>query len=553
MRMLLVFCVSAAVAFLTTPLVIRLAGWLKLYDQPGDRRHIHERPVPRLGGVAVFVATVTALILASSQTSLDPGQQRFLLAILVGGGIVFCAGLVDDLRGLRAATKLVVECAAALLVCLLGLEIDVVGLGPVGDVATGPLATPLTVLWIVAVTNAFNLVDGLDGLATGIAIVALGTVLAASLMFGNVAVVIGCIALLGGLIGFGGFNLPPARIFLGDSGSLFTGFVLAVLSVAASIKSTTVVLFVLPLCALAVPLIDMGLAIVRRWLRGSPIFSADARHIHHRLLSRGLKPRTAAVVLVSAAFVFSLLALGVLLAPHQAQLQIGILGGLFVGIIAVSGIRQLKYDEFSEAASAFSDVLRSRRVVHERICAREATELIGDARTVGELNEILHRTAVDIELKNIEVIPADVALGLGHYNGGGPPGHTWTFQCPVAGGTMGSASYFLTISGDARHAAGLYRAERLAELVMPRLEAWFARMTAFRIDAEIALAGRSRFGVALPGDRSPGDIEHASPLGTVTRPRARPGVVVPLDFSVSRIAPNGAEVPPPREGLSHSP
>ena len=192
----------------------------------------------------------------------------------------------------------------------------------------------------------------------------------------------------------------------------------------------------------------------------------------------------AAVVLVFAAFVFALVALGVVLAPHQAQLQIGILGGLFVGTIAVSGIRQLKYDEFSEAASAFSDVLRSRRVVHERICAREATEMIGDARTIAELNALLHTSALDIGLKNIEVVPADVALDIGRYNGGGPPGHTWTFQCPVAGGTMGNAGYFLTISGDARDAASLYRAERLAELVLPRLEAWFARLTAFRIDAE---------------------------------------------------------------------
>ena len=545
-RMLVVVCVAAAVALLTTPLVIRIANRLKLYDQPGDRRHIHERPVPRLGGVAVFLATVTALVVAAAQTPLGPSQQRFLLAIFLAGGSVFIVGLIDDLKGLRALTKLMVECAAAILVCLLGLEIDVVGLGPAGTVATGHLAMPLTVLWIVGVTNAFNLVDGLDGLATGIAVVASATTLAASLTFGNVAVVIGCVALLGSLIGFGRYNLPPARIFLGDSGSLFIGFFLAVLSIDSSIKSTTVVLFVVPLCALAVPLIDMSLAIIRRWLRGSPIFVADARHIHHRLLARGLTPRAVTVVLVVASSLFALVAMSVLLAPHQAQLQIGLLGGLIVVTVAVSGIRQLKYDEFSEAASALSDVLRSRRVVNELIRAREATERMGEAGTIEQLNTVLHESAIAIGLRNIEVVPTEVALDIAHYNASVPPGHTWTFHCPVAGGTMGSSDHFLTITGDARHEGSLYGAERLAESLVPRLEAWFARATAMRIDADIARASGN---VVLRADAAPEhslddvDLAHV-PLGTPNRSRARSrGMSSANDFPISRAGPPSSSGP----------
>lgn len=554
-RMLVVVCVSAAVAFLTTPLVIQIANRLRLYDQPGDRRHIHERPVPRLGGVAVFLATVTALVVAAVQTPLGPSQQRFLLAIFLGGGTVFIAGLIDDLKGLRALTKLMVECAAAILVCLLGLEIDVVSLGPAVTVATGHLAIPVTVLWIVGVTNAFNLVDGLDGLATGIAVVASATVLAASLVFGNVAVVIGCVALLGSLIGFGRYNLPPARIFLGDSGSLFIGFFLAVLSVDSSIKSTTVVLFMVPLCALAVPIIDMALAIIRRWLRGSPIFGADARHIHHRLLARGLKPRTATVVLIVASSVFALLAMSVLLAPHQAQLQIGLLGGLVVITIAVSGIRQLKYDEFAEAASALSDVFRSRRVVNELIHAREATERIGDAKTIDQLNTVLHDSAVAIGLRNIEVVPRDVALDIAHYNTSVSPGHTWTFHCPVAGGTMGSADYFLAITGDGRHEGSLYGAERLADSLVPRLEAWFARDTAMQIDADIARASGT---VVRRADAAPqyslDDVDHAHvPLGTANRSRARSrGMLSASDLPISRAGPPSSSGPSAHEGMSNS-
>ena len=552
-RMLVVVCVSAAVAFLTTPLVIQIANRLKLYDQPGDRRHIHERPVPRLGGVAVFLATVTALVVAAAQTPLDPSQQRFLLAIFLAGGSVFIVGLIDDLKGLRALTKLMVECAAAVLVCLLGLEIDVLSLGPAGTIATGHLAIPITVLWIVGVTNAFNLVDGLDGLATGIAVVASATVLAASLMFGNVAVVIGCVALLGSLIGFGRYNLPPARIFLGDSGSLFIGFFLAVLSVHSSIKSTTVVLFMVPLCALAIPLIDMSLAIIRRWLRGSPIFVADARHIHHRLLARGLKPRTATVILIVASSVFALLAMSVLFAPHQAQLQIGLLGGLVVITIAVSGIRQLKYDEFAEAASAVTDVLRSRRVVNELIHAREATERIVDAKTIEQLNGVLHESAVAIGLRNIEVVPTKVALDIAHYNASVPLGRTWTFHCPVSGGTMGSADYFLTITGDGRHEGSLYGAERLAESLVPRLEAWFARATAMRIDADIARASAH---VVKRADTAPEeslddvDLTHV-PLGTANRSRARSrGISSASDIPISRVGLPSSSGPAAHEGMS---
>jgi len=301
-----------------------------------------------------------------------------------------------------------------------------------------------------------------------------------------------------------------------------------------------------PLCALAVPLIDMSLAIIRRRLRGSPIFVADARHIHHRLLARGLTPRAVTVVLVVASSLFALVAMSVLLAPHQAQLQIGLLGGLIVVTVAVSGIRQLKYDEFSEAASALSDVLRSRRVVNDLIRAREATERIVEAGTIEQLNTVLHESAIAIGLRNIEVVPTEVALDIAHYNASVPLGHTWTFHCPVAGGTMGSSDYFLTITGDARHEGSLYGAERLAESLVPRLEAWFARATAMRIDADIARASGN---VVLRADSAPEhslddvDLTHV-PLGTPNRSRARSrGMSSANDFPISRAGPPSSSGP----------
>jgi len=466
---------AIVVALLVTPSVIRVAGTLGLYDPPGDARHVHKRPVPRLGGIAIFVATVIGVVLAESLNHSSPAQQRFFLAILLGGGSVFIAGLVDDLRGLSALPKLAVEIIAALIVCLLGLEIDVIGIGPVGYLDTGPLAVPLTVLWIVGVTNAFNLVDGLDGLATGIALVALGTMLTTAVAIGNDTVAIGSVALLGALLGFGRFNLPPAKIFLGDSGSLFVGFSLAVLSVQASIKSTTVVLFAVPLCAVAVPLIDMALAIVRRWLRGSPIFGADARHLHHRLLALGLRPERAALVLVLGAGAFALIGLAIVFSPQIVQPRIGFIGGIGALVLVMSGVRKLKYHEFDEAAAAVADVFHTRLTVHERINARETAQRILSAKSQRHIDDALRESANALRYARMDFVTVDRRMdGAAYTNGrvGQPLPHLWVLEYPVAVDNRGQATHVLCIAGDARRAPHAFGAERVAWVIVPALATW---------------------------------------------------------------------------------
>lgn len=480
---------ALVVALFVTPSVIRIAGTLGLYDPPGDARHIHKRPVPRLGGIAIFVATVIGIIIAEWLHPSSAAQQRFFLAILLGGGSVFIAGLVDDLRGLPALPKLAVECAAALIVCLLGLEIDVIGLGPVGILDTGQLAVPLTVLWIVGVTNAFNLVDGLDGLATGIALVALGTMLTTSVVIGNNTVAIGSVALLGALLGFGRFNLPPAKIFLGDSGSLFVGFVLAVLSVQASIKSTTVVLMAVPLCAVAIPLIDMSLAIVRRWLRGSPIFDADARHLHHRLLALGLRPERAAGVLVLGAGAFALIGLTIAFAPQIVQPRIGLIGGIGAFVLVMSGVRKLKYHEFDEAAAAVADVFHTRHAVHERIRAREAANRILNARSLRGVEDALQDSANALRYARMEFVAVDrrtdaVAYSNGRIGQRLP--HVWVLEYPVAVDSRGRATHVLCIVGDTRRPPHAFGVERIAWVIVPALATWLlAHSSATLMDTEV--------------------------------------------------------------------
>jgi UDP-GlcNAc:undecaprenyl-phosphate GlcNAc-1-phosphate transferase len=521
--MLFILLTGLAVALLVTPLVVRVASKRGLFDQPGDPRRMHARPIPRLGGIAVFTATMIALLVAALQMPLAPHGRQFLVAILLGGGGVFAAGLVDDVRGLRALTKLAVECVAAFAVCLLGLQIDVIGLGPAGVVATGPLAVPLTVLWVVGVTNAFNLVDGLDGLATGIAIVALGTVLVTAQMFGDPAVVVGCVALLGALLGFGRFNLPPARIFLGDSGSLFVGFFVAVLSLNASIKSTTVVLVLVPLFALAIPLIDMSLAIARRWLRGKPIFGADASHIHHRLLALGLTPPMAVGVLVLMAMAFALVGMVVVFTPQQAQLRIGLIGGTVALAMALFGIRRLKYTEFDEAASTVADVVHARRIVHERICAREAARQIANAQSLAQVNHILQDSAAELRYIRMELVRAGArANGVGGVAASpgtnGAASHAWVLECPVPDCHGAPASYVLSISGDPSVTRAGYGVERVAHLLTPTLQAWAARSSWGATDVEVPIthatdrpAGEAGFGGGPDDRRLPRDGRPSEP------------------------------------------
>jgi UDP-GlcNAc:undecaprenyl-phosphate GlcNAc-1-phosphate transferase len=505
--MAFVFVGAIGVALLVTQLVIRSAHALRLYDRPGGVRHIHCRPVARLGGIAVFAATVIGVVAAETQNPSSPAQQRFFLAILLGGGSVFLAGLLDDLKGLSAIPKLTVECGAALIVCLLGLEIDVIGLGPVGTLSTGELAVPLTVLWIVGVTNAFNLVDGLDGLATGIAIVALATVLATAVVIGNGTVAVCAVALLGALLGFGRYNLPPAKIFLGDSGSLFVGFFLAVLSVEASIKSTTIVLLVVPLCAVAIPLIDMSLAILRRWLRGSPIFRADARHMHHRLLALGLRPEQAALVLVLGAGAFALIGVTILLSPQVVQLPISLIGGGAALALAMSGVRRLKYDEFDEAAAAVADVFQTRHCVHARIYARETASRIAAAKSRAQLDDILRESAATLRYERMEFIDLDRQLSVSAYTKGGadaPASEVWVLEYPVSRDDGGRATHVLSIASDVRCAPRTYGAERIAHVIAPSLKAWLTRSRPAFLDAEVPFGATS--GDAVPVRASPDSV-----------------------------------------------
>jgi UDP-GlcNAc:undecaprenyl-phosphate GlcNAc-1-phosphate transferase len=303
------FVLAGVLALVLTPLVRRLAHRAGALDAPGGRK-IHRVSVPRLGGVAVVLAVVLALALESV---LGGGVGPHVAAwrpVALGGALIVALGVWDDLRPVPPAVKVAVQIAAAGVAIALGVLIGgVTVLGRSFD--TGPLAIPLTVLWIVGLTNAFNLMDGLDGLATGLAIIAAATCATVAVARDDVPGGMLLVALLGALCGFLPHNFNPATIFLGDSGSLVVGYVLAVTAITGWQKGATALAVAVPLLIFALPISETLLSMGRRarLLGLRHVFSADREHMHHRLLALGLSQRTAVLLLYGVSLSLSLLAL----------------------------------------------------------------------------------------------------------------------------------------------------------------------------------------------------------------------------------------------------
>jgi UDP-GlcNAc:undecaprenyl-phosphate GlcNAc-1-phosphate transferase len=500
----LVLLVATLASIAITPLVIRVAVARQLYDTPDATRRLHTRPMPRLGGVVVFIATVLGLLVPllfrAAGTELSPERQDFFAGVLLGGAVLFAVGLVDDLRGLRPATKLVAQCVAGVIAYRYGLQIRILTLGPTVAFSLGWLSLPLTVFWVVGVTNAFNVIDNMDGLATGLALVALATVLGAALVLGNTDVVLVCVALTGALLGFLPYNFNPARIFLGDSGSLFVGFMLAVLSVHGALKSATAVLVAVPLFALAVPLFDLALSILRRWLRGVPIFVGDTRHISHRLLAIGLTQPRVVMVLSLVGGAFGLLGLLLAFTPPPALRGIALAGGAVSLLLLLYGMRQLNYAEFIESGAALASGLgRIRRIIHDQIYAREIAQLIPRLDTLRQINGTLEGKAHEFGFQGMRVDRASALEGDRIAGANGRAAHEWRLDHPIkADDSDEDDPYVLRISCGALIGPRPHGAERVARIVAPAIEEWLVKTKA---------PGQARSGPRISGEQGSGFAE----------------------------------------------
>jgi UDP-GlcNAc:undecaprenyl-phosphate GlcNAc-1-phosphate transferase len=304
----LTFAAAMVVALVVTPIVRVFAHGRGLLDHPSERK-VHAVPVPRLGGVAMAIAVFIAIGLATLASG-DLGAVGLLPnrapAILAGVAVLFVIGVIDDVRGMRALVKLGFQVGAAVLAWWLGLQIETLYL-PWGIVNVGILSLPLTVLWIVGVINAVNLIDGLDGLASGVAMTALGA-FALLVAPGDPTLPI-IAATAGAAIGFLAYNLHPASIIMGDTGSMFLGFVIASIGISLTQDGLFPQVPWVPIVALGVPIIDTIWAVVRRTARGAPFFEADRGHIHHQLLVRGLHQRDAMLLLTAVSAGFAIIAI----------------------------------------------------------------------------------------------------------------------------------------------------------------------------------------------------------------------------------------------------
>lgn len=339
---LLLISSSLFLSLLLTPIVRLLAIRLNFVDVPDNKRKVHRKPIPRVGGIAVaasyFVPLLGAVVWFAYQHAAPGREFAIIKAIVPGAVLIFLTGLADDVFDLKPRNKLIAQTVAVILTVAAGVHIES---GTAFSLHT-VIAMLGSVVWLLACTNAINLIDGLDGLAGGISLVATIAILIASVMSGNTGLILAAAPLVGALLGFLRYNFNPASIFLGDCGSLLLGFLLGCYGIQWSSAAATSLDIFAPVMVLAVPLLDVALAITRRFLGRQPIFKADRAHMHHRLLALGLTHRQTVLVLYAAAVIAGTLSLSLLRAPAGWEALILV---IFAGAV-LFGIRELGYAEF---------------------------------------------------------------------------------------------------------------------------------------------------------------------------------------------------------------
>ncbi len=402
---LTVFLLALISGLVLTPGAARLGARLGALDTT------REPPVPRSGGTAIVAATLAALLLQAmvfepSRNLLRSGVAE-LGPVLLGAVVILAMGVADDVWRLKAPIKFGVEIVVAVGLYFAGVRAATVWL-PFGIVNLGAGAGLLfTVFWIVLITNAFNLLDGIDGGAAGAAVFALLAMFITSVALGNPLVALLAAAVAGATLGFLPFNIAPARSFLGDAGSLFLGFMLATLSIKGATKGPTLVAIAVPLVAFALPLMDTSITVLRRALRGAPVFTGDREHIHHRLLALGLTPRQAAafIYVVSAGFA---LASMLFLNPNVRGVAVVL---TMVGVLLWFAVRHLKLHEFYELGRIAQRGLSGTRAISFNVDVRRAAQDLERCARWDDIVGTLARTFDASEFDAVRLVLYDGGAG----------------------------------------------------------------------------------------------------------------------------------------------
>src|SRR6266436_9754551 len=385
-----IFFLSLLFSFVLTRYVRDFAsrrGWVAV---PSQERHLHSTPLPRLGGVAIFISFSLGMLAAAFMASYIPYLHsavsfKTLLTILVPACLVFLLGVYDDLYSVGPYVKFAVQALAATMLFLGGLRILNIPVLFGNHQLPWFLGLPLTILWVLAITNAFNLIDGLDGLAAGSALFSTLVVFVVALLGGSPLVSLITLALAGAILGFLRFNFNPATIFLGDCGSLFIGFMLSALALQGAQKAPTIIAVAIPVVSFGLPILETSLSVVRRFISGRPVFTADREHIHHKLLQRGLSHRQVVIVLYGVSALFALLSL-FLLWPTGSTLGL-VLAVLGTGIWI--GVQHLGYLEFGEIRRVAQRTMEQRHIFVNNMAIRRATEELKVAETFQQVCRVL--------------------------------------------------------------------------------------------------------------------------------------------------------------------
>lgn len=334
MKIVFIVAIAFLLSFLFTPIAKKIAYKLGAIDVPNDNRRVHTKPIPRMGGLAIYAAFTICMFLFSD---IDMMKR---MGIFIGSTILVIMGMIDDTKPLRASLKLVVQIIVALILVKFGFRIDFFTnfIHNSQYVFLVNLSIPITVIWIVGITNTINLVDGLDGLATGVATIAAVTLAYVAYVNGNTSIAVLTLILAGSSLGFLPHNFNPASIFMGDTGAYFLGFVLAAISIEGTLKGTTALTLIVPVLALGLPIFDTIFAIVRRALNKKPIFEADKGHFHHRLLHIGFNQKRAVLTLYLISVLMGATAIALL---NQDMVNVSILVSITSVLIFIPIYRTL--------------------------------------------------------------------------------------------------------------------------------------------------------------------------------------------------------------------
>lgn len=333
--------ISILISAAFTPFVKRIAVKLDVIDIPKDSRRVHNKPIPLLGGLAIYLSFIITLILNKGELS-SPEK-----GLIFGATVIVIGGFIDDKYDIKPWCKLLFQILAALILIYFGIRITIIT-NPVSSIYQyihiGMLSIPLTIIWVVGITNAMNLIDGLDGLAAGIALIAGITLSIIAVLNGRNEAAMVTIIFTGAILGFLPYNFNPASIFMGDTGAQLLGFMLAAISIEGAIKSAAVFPIAVPILAFGIPIYDTLFAVIRRKINGKPIMSADKGHLHHRLLDMGLNQKQAVLIMyIISAILGSFSIIAAEINPQKAYFLL--LGVMIVLIILAWKVGFFKHRE----------------------------------------------------------------------------------------------------------------------------------------------------------------------------------------------------------------